>query len=49
MGKAVPALTHRGFVTGGPPAHYSATGSALASGRSRLLPLGTTLERRTFK
>lgn len=25
MGKAVPALTHRGFVTGGPPAHYSAT------------------------
>lgn len=25
MGKAVPALTHRGFVAGGPPAHYSAT------------------------
>lgn len=25
MGKAVPALTHRGFVTGGPPALYSAT------------------------
>lgn len=25
MGKAVPALTHRGFVTNGLPAHYSAT------------------------
>lgn len=25
MGKAVPALTHRGFVTSGPPALYSAT------------------------
>ena len=24
MGKAVPALTHRGFVTGGPPALYGA-------------------------
>jgi|APEBP8051073178_1049388.scaffolds.fasta_scaffold12430_3 hypothetical protein len=40
MGKAVPALTHRGFVTGGPPAHYSATWGRvrLRAGRLRRVP-----------
>jgi hypothetical protein len=40
MRKAVPALTHRGFVTGGPPAHYSATWGRvrLRAGRLRRVP-----------
>lgn len=40
MGKAVPALTRRGFVTSGPPAHYSATWGRvrLWAGRLRRVP-----------
>jgi hypothetical protein len=38
MGKAVPALTHRDFFTGGPPAHYIATWA-----RVRLRAVGTRL------